>query len=146
MDYRAIGNEIYIRIDKDEDILESILAICKKENIQTANFRGIGCCRKIDIQTYIPQKEEFISHIKTGIFEMLSLDGNISPENDGSLFLHAHSTFSYLENGEIKMIGGHLKEAIVEYTAEIILNPAQETIARMIDPKTNISVWDLKKN
>jgi hypothetical protein len=144
MDYRIIGNEIYIRIDKDEEILESILNICKKENIKTANFRGIGCCNTIDIQTYIPQQQEFLSHIKTGIFEMLSIDGNISPENDGNLFLHAHSTFSYLENNEIKIIGGHLKSAVVEYTAEIILNPAKENISRMIDPKTGIQIWNLK--
>jgi hypothetical protein len=145
MDYRIIGDEIYIRIDKDEEILENILTICKRENIKTAHFRGIGCCNTIDIQTYIPQREEFISHIKTGIFEMLSVDGNISPENDRSLFLHSHAAFSYLDDGDIKMIGGHLKKAVVEYTAEIVLNPAKENISRMIDSKTGISVWNLDK-
>lgn len=145
MDYKKIGDEIYIRIDKDEEILESLLKICNLENIKTGYFQGIGCCEKIDIQTYIPQKEEFLSHVKTGIFEMLSFDGNISSENDGSLFLHAHASFSYLENGEIKMIGGHIKEAVVRYTAEIILTPAKETISRMRDPKTGIRVWKLEE-
>lgn len=143
MDYRLIGNEYYIRIDKDEDIISSILKICHSEKIETAHFRGIGCCRKIDIQTYIPQKEQFVSHVKEGIFELLSIDGNISP-NNGELFLHAHANFSYLDkNNEIKLIGGHLKEGIVEYTAEIILTPAKENISRMIDKKTGISIWKL---
>ncbi len=39
------------------------------------------------------------------------------------------------------MIGGHLRETIVEYTAEIILTPAKHNILRMIDPKTGTSVW-----
>ena len=143
MDYKINGNEVYIRIDKDEEIIENILNICKKENIKTAHFKGIGGCDKIDIQTYIPEKEDFISHIKTGIFELLSLDGNISPEDDESLAIHAHASFSYLEDNEIKMIGGHLKSAQVRYTAEIILTPAQNDIERMTDSKTGIRVWKL---
>jgi hypothetical protein len=142
MDYRLIGNEYYIRIDKDEEILSSILNICKRENIKTAHFRGIGCCNTINIQTYIPQKEEFLSHIRTGIFELISIDGNISPEEE-ELFIHAHASFSYLEDNEIKIIGGHLKTAIVEYTAEIVLTPAEENISRMVDSKTGITVWKL---
>jgi hypothetical protein len=142
MDYRKIGNEFYIRIDKDDEILSKILEVCKKENVRTAHFRGIGGCDKINIQTFIPAKNDFISHEKEGVFEMISLDGNISPDND-EIFLHAHAVFSYLENDEIKMIGGHLKEAFVKYTAEIILTPAVENISRMIDDKTGISVWKL---
>jgi hypothetical protein len=143
MDYKLIENEYYIRVDKGEDIISSIIKICKDEKIETAHFRGIGCCGKIDIQTYIPQKEEFISHVKEGIFELLSIDGNVSSDN-GELFLHAHASFSYLDkNNEIKLIGGHLKEGVVEYTAEIILKPAKENISRMIDEKTGISVWKL---
>jgi hypothetical protein len=143
MDYKLIGNEYYIRIDKGEDIISSILKVCHTEKVATAHFRGIGCCGKIDIQTYIPDKKEFVSHIKNGIFELLSIDGNISPDN-GDLFLHSHASFSYLDkDNEIKMIGGHLKEGIVEYTAEIILTPAKENISRMIDEKTGISVWKL---
>jgi hypothetical protein len=142
MDYKKIANEIYIRIDKGDEILAEILNICKSENIKTAHFRGIGGCDRIDIQTFIPSKNDFISHKKEGIFEMVSLDGNITPDND-EIFLHAHAVFSYLENDEIKMIGGHLKEAFVKYTAEIILTPAVEDISRMIDDKTGISVWKL---
>jgi hypothetical protein len=142
MDYRKIGNEFYIRIDKDDEIINGILEVCENESIKTAHFRGIGGCDKINIQTFIPAKNDFISHKKEGIFEMVSLDGNISPDND-EIFLHAHAVFSYLENGEIKMIGGHLKEAFVKYTAEIILTPAVENISRMLDDKTGISVWKL---
>lgn len=143
MDYKKIGKEIYIRIDKDEEIIENILNICKKEKIKTAHFKGIGCCEKINIQTYVPQKKDFISHIKTGTLEMISCDGNITSE-DKDLVLHAHASFSYLENEDIKMIGGHLKEAFVEYTAEIVLTPTEETITGMTDLKTGIRVWNLK--
>jgi hypothetical protein len=142
MDYKKIANEYYIRIDKGDEILENILKICKAENIKTAHFRGIGGCDRINIQTFIQSKNDFISHEKEGVFEMVSLDGNISPDNE-DIFLHAHAVFSYLENGEIKMIGGHLKEAFVKYTAEIILTPAVENVSRMIDDKTGISVWKL---
>jgi len=145
MDYRKIGEEIYIRVDRDEEIVECIQNVCKKENIKTAHFKGIGGCDKIVVQTYIEKINDFESHEKNGIFELLSLDGNISPEDDGSLYIHSHASFSYLENDEIKMIGGHLKQAFVRYTAEIILTPAKENISRMKDLKAGIRVWDLRK-
>jgi hypothetical protein len=74
---------------------------------------------------------------------MLSIDGNIISD-EGNLFLHAHAVFSYVDNGEIKTIGGHLKEGVIKYTAEIVLTPAEEKISRMVDPKTGIYVWNLK--
>jgi hypothetical protein len=142
MDYRKIGEEYYLRVDKDEEIVSSILKTCQNEKIRTAHFRGIGGCDIIDIQTFIPEQNDFISHRKTGVFELISIDGNVSPDKD-DIFIHSHAIFSYLENDEIKIIGGHLKEAYVKYTAEIILTPAKEDISRMIDPKTGISVWKL---
>jgi len=143
MKYRLNGNEIYVRVDKDDEILDSILKICNKESIRTAHFRGIGFCKKIELQTYLPEKEEFLSNVKNRACEMVSLDENVSPEDDGSLAIHAHSSFSFHDNYAIKMIGGHLKEAVVGYTAEIILTPAYKSIERMTDPKTGIRVWKL---
>lgn len=143
MDYKKIGNEVYIRIDKGEELVSSILAICKRENINTAHFSGIGGCGKVVLQTYVPSLRNFTSHLKTGSLEMLSLDGNISPNNLNDIVLHAHATFSYIENDEVKIIGGHLKEAQILYTAEIILTPAKENISRMYDKNAQIDVWDL---
>lgn len=96
------------------------------------------------LQTYIPEKNDFISHTLTGMIEMISLSGNISKGSDALPFLHSHATFSQLnDKGEIVVTAGHMQEANISYTGEIIITPANETIERQFDPNVGIEVWKL---
>ena len=40
MDYRKFGECYYIRMDRNDEIISTILKICKKENIRSATFSG----------------------------------------------------------------------------------------------------------
>lgn len=140
MDYKKAENEYYLRLDKKDEVMSSIVDFCKKEGIKTAYFQGIGACDRVTCQTLNLETNEFASHVKTGMLEMLSLIGNVALDDNDNLSLHAHATFSYIENDEVKLFGGHLKEAFICYTGEIIIKPACETITR--SNKTGMTVWD----
>lgn len=139
MDYKKTETEYYLRIDKGEEIVSKLIDFCKKENIKTAHFQGIGACNKVVCQTLNLENHTFINHEKTGMLEMISLLGNIAEDDNGELSFHAHSVFSYIENDEVKLFGGHLKEAYVCYTGEIILSPTENTIKR--SAKTGMNLW-----
>ncbi|MDS0524293.1 DNA-binding protein [Clostridium sp. SHJSY1] len=142
MDYRKIGNNFYVRIDKDEEIISNIEKICKRESILAGHFQGIGACDKAIVSTYLPDKDKFTDHPILGMLEMVSLMGNITIDENGEPVLHSHGVFSYLdEAGKPTIVAGHLTEAIVNYTGEIFIQTAEEAIGRMIDPKTGISIW-----
>ena len=59
MEYRNYNETYYIRLDRNDEIISSIIDICKKENIRSATFSGIGGCSKAEIQTFIPSTSEF---------------------------------------------------------------------------------------
>ena len=142
MDYKKFGEAIYARFDKGDEVLEGILNICRKENILSAAFSGIGACGEVTVSTYIAEKKDFITHNKTGLLEMISLNGNISANDNDEIFEHTHAMFSYLENGEVKFLGGHLTRAVISYTAEIEIRPVQKgVIGRKADELTGITVW-----
>lgn len=145
MDYKKFGNEIYVRLDRGDEILSNILDICKKENVLSATFSGIGGCGDVTVATLVPETNEFLPHHKSGcMIEMISLNGNISADENDNIFEHTHAMFSYLEDDEVKFIGGHLKKAVILYTAEIVINPVQDrVIRRKQDEITGITVWDL---
>ena len=42
MEYRKIGDNYYIRMDRGDEIISNLLAICEKESIPSAVFSGIG--------------------------------------------------------------------------------------------------------
>lgn len=144
MDYKRFDNILYARFDKGDEVLAGISDICKKEKILSATFSGIGGCGDVTVATYIPEENKFLPHNKTGLLEMISINGNISANDNDEIFEHTHAMFSYLENGEVKFLGGHLTSAIVSYTAEIEIRPVVGgVIRRKQDEITGIPVWQL---
>lgn len=144
MDYRKEKNAIYIRVDKGEEVLATIKKVCEKERVGAGYFQGIGACGRAVLSTWIPEKEDFIHHTLTGMLEMISLMGNISTDQNGEPFSHSHAIFSFLkDNGEVVVAAGHLEEAEISYTGEIVLSLAEEKIGRMFDARAGIDVWKL---
>ena len=66
--------------------------------------------------------------------------GNVV-EEEGRLYHHTHALFFYVEDGVHKVLGGHLKETVVLYTAEIEMRPVDGIIGRKRDPETGTGVW-----
>jgi hypothetical protein len=146
MDYRKIKDTVYIRIDKGESVIETIKKVCEEENIRSGHFQGIGACDEAVLATWIPKKENFTHHTFSGMLEMVSLMGNISTDQYGNPFSHSHAVFSYLDEQEKpKVVAGHLEEARVSYTGEIVLCSANNMIGRMKDSMSGIDVWDFTK-
>lgn len=145
MDYRKIGEKIYLRLDKGDELLTTILQVCRSVGVHSATFHGIGAFGQVCVATYIPEKDDFLDHQKGGMLELVSLDGNISHDGDGQIHEHAHAMFSYLDkDGGISFFGGHLKSAVVSYTAELVIEPLYgDGLGRMTDPYTGITVWNL---
>ena len=44
MEYRKIGDNYYVRMDRGDEIISTLLEICEKESIPSAVFSGIGGC------------------------------------------------------------------------------------------------------
>lgn len=144
MEYRKEKDAIYLRIDKGEEVVETIKKVCEKERVEGGYFQGIGACGRAVLATWIPEKEDFIHHTLTGMLEMIFLSGNISTDQNGQPFSHSHAIFSYLkDNGEVAIAAGHLEEAEISYTGEIVITPAEEKIGRMFDEDAGIDVWKL---
>ena len=143
MDYRKFDNTYYIRVDKGEEIISSILEICRKEKVNSAIYNGIGGCSEAEIQTFIPEKGEFETRTLSGMLELVNMTGNIMCDEDGEIFHHTHGAFAFKEDGLHQVGGGHLKSATVLYTAEIELRPViGGEIKKKFDPETGTGFWD----
>ena len=145
MEYRKSNENFYLRIDKGEEVFAAVRNLCEKENIKSAHFQGIGGCGDITVATLNSDAKTFTDHnVKDKVIEMISLLGNVSFGNDDNLHLHAHALFSYIdEDNKPAVIAGHLKEAIILFTGEIVLTPANFVIERQFDKNAGIEVWKL---
>ena len=142
MEYRNYNGTYYVRMDRGDEIIASLMSICRTEGIQAAVFSGIGGCSSADIQTFNPEAGEFETETVEGMLELLSITGNIVADDEGEYFHHAHAAFSYKKDGEHHVVGGHMKSTVVLYTAEIELRPvAGGRIGLKPDPETGTGFW-----
>ena len=131
----------YVRVDKGEEIITELIRVCRKENIRSAVFTGIGGCSRAELQTFIPEKGMFETETTDGMLELINITGNIVTDNS-ELCHHAHAIFSYKEGAEHKTAAGHMKAATVLYTAEIELRPVTGgEINKTFDPETGTGFW-----
>jgi hypothetical protein len=145
MEYRKIGNNYYIRMDRGDEIICNLLEICEKESIPSAVFSGIGGCQSAELQVFIPETGSFETEQLEGMLELVSLNGNVVRDDNGQLFHHTHALFSFKKDGRHGMAGGHLKATTVLYTAEIELRPTVGgAIGRKFDPETSTGFWEFK--
>ena len=142
MDYRHYGDAVYIRVDKDEEIVSSILDVCAKEGIKSATFSGIGGCGTAEIQVFDPDAGAFNTERHEGVLELVSLNGNVVDGGDDGTCGHAHALFSFRDGETHCVASGHLKSAVVRYTAEIDLRPVVGgVIGSAPDPVTGTRFW-----
>ena len=142
MEYRVFGDTVYIRMDRDDEIIGCILDVCRKEHIRSAVFTGIGGCKEARIQTFLPDISAFETQTVSGMLELVSLTGNVISDDDNELYHHTHGVFSYKEGEDHCVAAGHLKSVTVLYTAEIELRPvAGGIINRQFNPETGTGLW-----
>lgn len=145
MDYRNYGGTYYARIDRGEEVIASILEVCRKENLGSVTFSGIGGCSEAEIQTFIPEEGRFELRRLTGMLELVSLIGNVISDDQGDLYSHAHAAFAYKEGDEHCVSAGHVKSITISYTGEIEIKPIVDgTIMRKHDPETGTGFWDFR--
>ena len=142
MDYRKFGDCFYIRMDKGDEVIATILDICRREGVSSATFSGIGGCQDAEIQVFCPELGEFKTERVEGLLELVSLMGNVIQRDDGNRSYHAHALFAYQDAGEQRIAAGHLKSSTVLYTAEIELRPvAGGVIGASLNTETNTYFW-----
>ena len=142
MDYRKYDDTVYIRMDRGDEIIGSILDVCRKEQISSAAFSGIGGCSEAQIQTFLPETGTFETETISGMLELVSLMGNVISDDQEEPYLHAHGLFSYKDGDKHCVSAGHIKSIIVLYTAEIELRPVKGgTIRKKFNEETGTGVW-----
>ncbi len=117
MDYKRFGKTIVARIDKGEEILQQLEVISKKEEIQLASVSALGATNDITVGVFHTQEKKYYSNHFTGDMEIVSLTGTVSTM-DGQYYAHLHMSAGDTEG---HVVGGHLNEAIISATCEMVI-------------------------
>lgn len=119
-----------------DDPMEGLLRFAKERELTASSFTAIGAVSRavlgffdVDARDYhrIPVEEQA---------EVVSLTGNITC-SDGEPQLHIHAVLGRRDGSAV---AGHLLEARVRPTLEVMLTESPATLARRHDPATGLAL------
>ncbi len=137
MEYRRFKNDIVVRIDKGEEILDKIKELALKENIKLASVRALGATNDFTVGVYKVDEKKYYSNSFQGNFEIVSLTGTINTMNN-EFYTHIHMSAGN-ENGEV--FGGHLNRAVVSATCEMIVSVIDGVVDRYHDDEIGLNLF-----
>src|SRR5208282_762880 len=122
-----------------QHVMNGLLAFAKKHNLVAGHLTGIGAIDDAVIGYFDPQKKAYLRNHEKGQAEVLSVTGNLALY-EKEPFFHVHVALG-LRDGAAR--GGHLFEATVRPTVELVLTTYARTVERKIDPETGLPLLDL---
>jgi len=140
MNYKQFHNKVIVRIDKGEELVESLKTICKQLDIPLGSIIGIGATDKVTVGLMNTKTKKYQSKEFAGDHEITSLVGNITRMN-GEVYLHLHIT---LGNVEHKAFGGHLTSAMISATFEGIIEIIDGQINREYHEDVGLNLISIK--
>ena len=128
--------EHFFVLKRGQEIVGEIISFCSRNSIKSAYFSAIGAVSSVELGFYDIHRKQYRFKKFDEDLEVDSIAGNIAVI-DGELVLHAHSTFS---DSEMRVIGGHLKSAVVSGTCEVFLVPLRQDLVRKFDGDTGLNL------
>jgi uncharacterized protein len=125
--------------DKGDEVLDHLLAFAKAERLAAAEFTGLGALSDAVLGYFDWQTKDYRRIAVDEQVEVLNLTGNIALAN-GEPKLHPHIV---LGKADGTAHGGHLLEAHVRPTLEVIVTESPRHLERRSDPETGLALLQL---
>jgi uncharacterized protein len=131
-------NTFAIIFDKDEEFITSLTGFAKEKHLGGSHFTAIGAFREVVLGYFDREKKEYKRIPLQQQVEVLSLIGDIAIDN-GTPRIHAHVVVGKSDGSAH---GGHVLEARVWPTLEVVLTESPRHLCRKTDPETGLALID----
>ena len=137
MEYRKFANTYVVRMDPGEEILEQVKILSQAEGITLASVQALGAVNDFTVGVFHTDTKEYQSNRFQGCYEIVSLTGTINTM-DGAFYCHLHMSAGD-QQGHV--FGGHLNEAFVSATCEMVVLPMAGQVERAFDEETGLNLF-----
>jgi predicted DNA-binding protein with PD1-like motif len=124
-----------------DEILSGLQEFAIKYRVKSAHFTAIGDAKSVKFGWYDKSRKMFRVNQVTSYAEITSLIGDVAT-SDGKPVVHAHINLA-TEDGIVH--GGHLPEAFIEPTLEVMMTVEPAQLDKKPEPEYGLSVIDPDK-
>jgi uncharacterized protein len=126
--------------DTGDEVMAGLSGFAAENDLNAASITAIGAFSDATLGYFDMERKEYKQIPVDEQVEVLSLIGDIAPKENGEPQVHAHVVLGK-SDGTTK--GGHLLEAHVRPTLEVVLTESPEHLRRRTDEETGLPLIDL---
>jgi uncharacterized protein len=124
---------------KGEEVVAGLQRFAEEHQVTAAHFTAVGALRDVVLGYFERERKDYKRIPLHEQVEVLSLVGNMALA-DGKPKLHAHVVIGKSDGSAH---GGHLLEAHVWPTLEVVVVESPQHLRRAYDPETGLALLDL---
>ncbi|MDW6023556.1 PPC domain-containing DNA-binding protein [Mesorhizobium sp. BAC0120] len=129
-------------LDTGDEVMSSLQDFVDREKVSAAQFSAIGAFSDAVLNYFDWEKKEYLRIPVTEQVEVASLIGDVALAPDGGRSLHMHAVLGRRDG---TALAGHLAEAHVRPTLEIILTESPEHLRKRHDPRSGLALIKLQE-
>jgi predicted DNA-binding protein with PD1-like motif len=126
--------------DKDDEFMRTLLDFAKNQGLTGSHFTAIGAFKSLAFGFFERERMDYRRIEIAEQVEVMSLIGTITTTDSGPK-IHAHVVIGKSDG---TAHGGHLLEAYVWPTLEVVLTEFPTELRRTIDDETRLALISLK--
>ena len=126
--------------DAGDEFMSEMLAFAKQQNLTASRFSAIGALSSAKLAFFDTDTKEYIDIPVNEQTEVLTLVGDIALDK-GEPKIHAHAVLGKRDGATV---GGHVMEANVRPTLEVVLVESPRHLRRTSDEASGLALIDLQ--
>ena len=136
--HEAHGQRTYVAVlDTGDEVLASLRDLAAREALAGAQVTAIGALRKAVLGYFDWERKDYVRIPVDEQVEVVSLLGDIGEDPKGGPALHLHAVLGRKDG---TALGGHLLEAHVRPTLEVVVTESPAHLRRRKDPETGLAL------
>jgi len=139
MQTKKITDGFVVRLDKGEQLVDSLIAFAQQEKVDSGSVTGIGAVTNVTLGYFDREQKKYLQKRFEEVYELVSLVGSIATINYQPI-LHLHIIIS---DRNYNAYAGHLFSAEVAVTGEIFVRTYREPLFRKKEPEFGLNLLDL---
>jgi len=126
--------------EKEDEFMSELQRFAEQHALAASHFTAIGAFSDAVVGFFDRKNMDYLKIPIQEQVEVLSLTGNITLSEEGYK-VHAHAA---LGKSDASALGGHILEAHIWPTLEVIVEESPKHLLRQMDPETGLPLLDLR--
>ncbi|HET8654686.1 MAG TPA: PPC domain-containing DNA-binding protein [Longimicrobiaceae bacterium] len=126
-----------LAFETGDPVVDTLRGFAGAQDLRGAHFTAIGALREVTLRYFDWESKSYRDIPVPEQVEVLTMTGNVARSKEGDVKLHAHLIVGR-SDGTTR--GGHLKEAVVRPTLEVILTEEPAGLRRTFDEETGLAL------